>query len=97
MWGIVREFSCNNGINRQKQLVASLIHDLLGKFDLVFFNQRLTDAHTLSSIESIGHAAADKNLISLRYQVFDHADLIGNLCTTQDSNEWVFRVVNGIA
>ena len=91
---------CTNGVNRQEQLnalVSSLLEQAECQLDLVFLAERGADLAALCLGEGVGHAAADDDGVALVDQVFDNADLVGNLSAAQDCNERTSRIAQGLA
>ena len=97
---VVREFITDSVIYRQKQFYTFFCCFFLhiqSILQIVIFTQGYTDCTTFCFCESISHTTADDQSIYFIQQVVDYGNLAGNFCSTQDSNEWSFRVVYCIA
>lgn len=82
-------------------VLLCLVHQFLHYLRSLFVEQRTTDLHAVQHLqESERHAAADNHLIHLVQQVLNELNLIGHLCSTQNSQErirWVVQCLTEIA
>jgi len=67
-----------------------------GSFHQVFLYHGAADSNPFAPEESVGHGAADEDLIHLMQQVFDGFQLAGDLGTTDYGNKRTFRIFNGL-
>jgi len=64
-----------------------------GSLLIFFLNQTLADAVALHGKEGVSHAAADYDGIAGAYQTLKHADLAGDLRTTDDGDKRLIRIL----
>src|ERR1700738_574126 len=65
----------------------------MGEFDLVFFDQALTDGFALRLEKCVRHASADDKNVDLAEQVLDNSDFVADFGASKDGDEGVLGVL----
>ena len=74
-------------------IFLGLLHHIQRHVQFIFFADALANLSALRFGESVGHAAAENQVVDLAQQVFDDTNLGRHLRATHDSGEGAFDVV----